>query len=65
MVLPFAFQDELEVLRARLEKSEKERQDLKHENEKLEARVSTHRLLSTITRARLLTNCLLSHTKPE
>ncbi|KAK3854776.1 hypothetical protein Pcinc_038760 [Petrolisthes cinctipes] len=34
--------DELETLRARLDKAEKERTTLKHDNEKLEARVSPH-----------------------
>lgn len=44
----FYFQDELETLRARLDKAEKERATLKHDNEKLEARVSSHGLLCRI-----------------
>ena len=36
----FCIKDELEAVRARLEKAEKERTSLKYDNEKMEARVS-------------------------
>ena len=40
----YFFQDELESLRARFEKIEKERNELKIANERLESRVSTRRI---------------------
>ena len=37
----FVFQEELDVLRAKFEKMDKERQELRTQNEKLESRVCT------------------------
>lgn len=42
----FLFQDELEAIKIRLEKSEHDRLKLKHENDKLESKVShDHRIM--------------------
>lgn len=41
LICCFNFQEELEALRAKFEKVEKERTELKQQTEKLESRVST------------------------
>lgn len=48
----FLFQEELEALKAKLEKLEAERTTLKHDNDKLEAKVGDHFFSCTMFLAR-------------
>ena len=50
------FQEELDALRAKYEKAEKERQELRQNNEKLESRVSNNFMITIFMLITILEN---------
>lgn len=59
LLLIFFLQEELESLRAKVEKLESERTALKHENDKLEAKVSPRIIFMTVNEKHLIPSLIL------